>query len=912
MARRVHELAKEWGVETRDLIARLDRIGIRGRRSQSSLSEEEVERATTALGLGERPNVAIGQERVITDTTGQRVVERRVGTKVIRRRASAPTAPPAEAELGEAFPAVAAPEGLETFAMPEGFAELTEPQPIPTLSDLTETVFPEPVPIETEPEPAAADVEERVPEPEPATAEAREPAPAPEPVRAKAPPVSVPTPSAEVKPRKEEPRPLGPRVLGRIDLKKAEAERAAALERSAAQEQRARRAAAGAPVETAEAAPVEAARTAPGKRKKRKVIQKPEFAEAGDREFRHGGRLPRKKRAAPGKEQRKTEITTPRASKRVVRISEVVSVGDLARAMGVKAAEVVKKLMESGVMATINQVLDAETATLIASEFGYNVENVSFDLESAIQVGHEPAGEESLQLRPPVITIMGHVDHGKTSLLDAIRETNVTSEEAGGITQHIGAYSVQVNSKHVTFLDTPGHEAFTAMRARGSKVTDVVVLVVAADDGVMPQTVEAINHARAANVPIVVAVNKIDKPEANIDRIKQNLTEHGLVPEDWGGDTICVPVSAKTKNGLPQLLEMLLLQSEVLELKANPDKPARGVIIEAKLDRGRGPVATVLVQEGTLKVGDPFICGANYGRVRAMIDDKGHKVTAGGPSTPVEILGMGAVPEAGSAFVVVADEATARQVADHRREKQREASLVKTAKVSLDDLYRQIQAGDTKELRVVIKADVQGSVEALSDALTRLSTDEVRLNVLHASVGGITESDVMLASASNAVVIGFNVRPETKANDAAEREGVDVRLYTVIYDALNEIRDAMEGLLEPTLREKVVGRAEVRQVFSIPGGGNVAGCIVADGSIRRNAAARLVRDHVVVHQGKVASLRRFKEDAREVQSGYECGIGLEGFNDLKTGDVIEVYEMEQVARRLTPATGRGAAVERAF
>jgi len=447
------------------------------------------------------------------------------------------------------------------------------------------------------------------------------------------------------------------------------------------------------------------------------------------------------------------------------------------------------------------------------------------------------------------------------------------------------------------------------MRSRGAKVTDLVVLVVAADDGVMPQTVEAINHARAAGVPILVALNKIDKPDANVERVKQNLADYGLVPEDWGGDTVICPVSAKSREGLPHLLEMILLQADILELKANPDKLARGVIVEAKLDRGRGPVATVLVQEGTLKVGDPFVCGGNYGRVRAMIDDKGRKVQSAAPATPVEILGLEGVPDAGNPFVAVTDEATARQVAEHRRGKQREADLVKTAKVTLEDLYAQIQAGDVKELRVVLKADVQGSVEALADALTRLSTDEVRLNVLHASVGGVTESDVLLASASNAVVIGFNVRPEPKATDVAEREGVELRLYTVIYDAINEIRDAMEGLLEPTVREKTVGRAEVRQVFSVPTVGVVAGSFVTDGKIARNATVRLVRDHVVVHSGRVSSLRRFKEDAREVVSGYECGIGLENFGDIKTGDIIEAVELEQVARRLTPA-GKSAGAER--
>jgi len=946
MARRVYELAKEWGMETRDFVARLERLGISGKRSQSSLSDEEIERVARDIAADHEPGVTIGRERVVTGVAGQRIIERRVGTKVIRRRASTP--PPSERPLDVIEPIEPVPletEALAPFGGPEPVPGAAEVPVLPTLPELPDVPLPVPEapsgpevlpPPETPPQeisegpgelPEAQgpevieEHEEPVPEPGPEQEEVQagevpseltEPGPVPvEPAEAAEAPAEVeealaPTPEPEAEAADVD-RPQGPRILGRIDLKKAEAERTAALERSAAADTaRGRRTPMEVPPQ-----PVEPGRGGPAKRRKRRVIQKPEFAEMSGRETRMG-RVPRKKRALPGKEQKKTEITTPKASKRVVRVSEVISVGDLAKAMGVKAAAVVKKLMESGMMATVNQSLDADTATLIAADFGYNVESVGMDLESAIEVGHEPGAEEALQPRPPVVTIMGHVDHGKTSILDAIRETNVTGGEAGGITQHIGAYSVEVHDKQVTFLDTPGHEAFTAMRARGAKVTDIVILVVAADDGVMPQTVEAINHARAAEVPIVVAINKIDKPEANLDRIKQELADHGLLPEEWGGETICVPVSAKTREGLPQLLEMLLLQAEVLELKANPDKAARGTIVEAKLDRGRGPVATILVQEGTLNVGDSFVCGMHYGRVRAMISDTGNKVSAACPSQPVEILGLSAVPEAGSAFVVVGDEATARQVADHRREKQREATLVKTAKVSLDDLYRQIQAGDTKELRVVIKADVQGSVEALSEALTRLSTDEVRLNVLHASVGGISESDVMLAAASNAIVIGFNVRPEAKANTAAEREGVELRLYTVIYDAVNEVRDAMEGLLEPTFREKVVGRAEVREVFSIPGGGSVAGCMVSEGTIRRNASARLVRDHVVVHEGRVGSLRRFKDDVREVQTGYECGIGLDSFHDIKRGDVIEAYEMEQVARHLSAGTGRQAAVERAI
>ncbi|MGE5721760.1 MAG: translation initiation factor IF-2, partial [Sphingomonadales bacterium] len=881
---RVHELAKELSLDPKDLIAKLEKLGIRNKRAQSSMSEDELERVKVELVADEKPSIAIGDERVMRGEEGQTVVERRVRTNVIRRRTTRVEPVPVveSAEVSEPLPVhTEAYESFESFAAPEPWAE---PLPPPTAPPAT------PAPPEI-PEP----VVEAVP-PLPPSPPAPETVPAPPPVVTKA-PEPPPLPSLEGM--------RGPRVLGKIDLRKTETPVPRREVTTEAGRERPRREV-GEPIAPAPAVESEEGRP---RKKKRKVIRQPEVQELSDQDRRRS-KLPRKKRALPGKEQKKTEITTPRASKRVVRISEVITVGDLAKAMGVKAGEIIKKLMDSGMMATINQVLDFDTASLIASDFEYNVENVAFDAESVLEVEHEAQADENMQSRPPVVTIMGHVDHGKTSLLDAVRQTNVTAQEAGGITQHIGAYGVDVRGKRVTFLDTPGHEAFTAMRARGAKVTDIVVLVVAADDGVMPQTVEAINHARAANVPIIVAINKIDKPDANVERIKQNLTEYGLVAEDWGGDVICVPVSAKTKEGVPQLLEMLLLQAEVLELKANPDKLARGTIVEAKLDRGRGPVATVLVQEGTLKVGDPFVCGGNYGRVRAMVDDKGRKVELAGPSTPVEILGLQGIPDAGNSFVAVTDEATARQVAEHRRGKQREATLVKTAKVSLEDLYQQIQAGDVKELRVVIKADVQGSVEALSEALSRLSADEVRLNVLHASVGGITESDVLLASASNAVVIGFNVRPESKATEVAEREGVDLRLYTVIYDALNDVRDAMEGLLEPTVREKTVGRAEVRQVFNIPSFGVIAGSFVLEGKLTRNAASRLVRDHVVVHTGKIGSLRRFKEDAREVQSGYECGVGLENYQDIKVGDIIEAYETERVARRLTPTAGKSAVAER--
>ncbi|MBM4268187.1 MAG: translation initiation factor IF-2, partial [Deltaproteobacteria bacterium] len=645
----------------------------------------------------------------------------------------------------------------------------------------------------------------------------------------------------------------------------------------------------------------------PRRRRGRKVIRKPgQFDPFGDRMGGRMGRKPQKKRAAPGKEQKRTEITTPSARKRQIRVSEGITVGDLAKAMGLKAGEVIKKLMEMGVMATVNHVLDFDHASLLASEFDYTVENVAFDAEKEIEGTEIEEVKGEPEPRDPVVTVMGHVDHGKTSLLDAIRKARVAEGEAGGITQHMGAYTAEVNGRRIAFLDTPGHEAFTAMRARGAKVTDIVILVVAADDGPMPQTIEAINHSRAAGVPIIVAVNKIDLHDANVDRVKQGLADHGLVPEDWGGDTIFGLVSARTGEGLDHLLEMVLLQADVMDLKANRDGRARGSIVEAQLDRGRGPVATLLVQEGTLRPGDPFVVGREYGRVRAMLDWQGARLTEAGPSTPVEILGLSGVPEAGDSFAAVADEATARQVADHRRDKQRQAELSKPTKVSLDDLYKQLESQNVKELRVVLKVDVQGSVDALTEAFARLGTDEVKVTVIHSSVGGVTESDVLLASASNAVIVGFNVRPESKAASLAEREGVDIRLYTIIYDAINQIRDALEGMLEPTVRERTVGRAEVRQIFGVSGAGVIAGSSVSDGKILRGAPARLLRDHAVVHEGKIGSLKRFKDDVREVTAGYECGIGLEGFNDLKPGDVIEVYELEQVARRMPTPTSRGA------
>jgi translation initiation factor IF-2 len=765
---------------------------------------------------------------------------------------------------------------------PEEFPPVTEAVTVPPVEE-------QPAPFEA-PAPERVVVEETVPV-----------APS---VEAPPPPVVAEAPIPEV-----EEAPRGAKVLGRIDLRQgvrgtAEQPPRAPVEAlhfggpAEAVEERPR----GPQLGKEETGDAEAEGKAPKTvRHKKRVIKKQGTVDISQREMR-SGRIPKKKRALPGVEQKKTEITVPKASKRVVRISEVVSVGDLARLMGVKVGEVIRKLIDLGMMATINQMLDIDTATLVASEFDYQIENVAFDAESVLEVEHGEESGRDLQARPPVVTIMGHVDHGKTSLLDAIRSTNVTAHEAGGITQHIGAYHVVADGRGVTFLDTPGHEAFTAMRARGAKITDIVVLVVAADDGVMPQTIEAINHARAADVPIIVAVNKIDRNDANVERVEKELSQHGLAPEEWGGSTIFAPVSAKTKQGIPHLIEMLLLQADVLELKANPNKLARGTIIEAKLDRGRGPVATVLVQEGTLRVGDPVVCGPFHGRVRALIDDRGRKVEEATPSLPVELLGLQGVPQAGDSLVVLTDEAKARQIADYRGKKQRESELVKSAKVSLEDLYEQIKTGDVKELRVVIKADVHGSVEAVSDALTRLSTDDVKLRVIHSSVGGITESDILLAAASNAVVIGFNVRPESKAGSLAEQEGVDVRLYTIIYDVLSDVRAAMEGLLEPTFREQLLGRAQIRQVFTIRGQGSVAGCYVTEGKILRSSLVRLLRDQVVVHEGKLESLRRFKDDVREVTAGFECGLALEGFQDIKAGDVVEAYEKVPVIRRISPVS----------
>ena len=620
----------------------------------------------------------------------------------------------------------------------------------------------------------------------------------------------------------------------------------------------------------------------------------------GERRFLH----PVRAHAKPVRRERKPatlrEAPLVRREPIEITITEGVTVKELAEKLEVRAKDVIKVMLDRGMLVTINQSLDSGLAVEVAQKFNATAKVISFEEQAAGEVVQQETGGEKVP-RAPVITVMGHVDHGKTSLLDAIRETDTLAGEAGGITQHIGASQVNVDGRRIVFIDTPGHAAFTRMRARGAKVTDVVVLVVAADDGVMPQTLEAIDHARAAKVPILVAVNKIDKPDAMPERVKKQLADRGLMPEDWGGETVMVEVSAKEKTNLKQFLEMVLLVSDLQELRATPTLPARGVVLEARLDRGRGPVATVLVQDGTLRSGDPFIVGSVFGKVRAMFDDHGRPIKEAAPATPVEVLGLNALPEAGDQFQVVADEVKAKQVASFREQKMREAALAASARMTLDHLHEQLEAGTVKELPLILKADVHGSVEALCEQLERLSSEQVRIKIVHSGVGGISETDVLLASASNAVVIGFNVRPERKATAMAQQESVDIRLHNVIYEVLDEIRRAAVGLLEPTIKETILGRVEVRETFRIPRVGMVAGCYVLEGKIMRDADVRVLRDNVVIYQSKVSSLRRFKDDAKEVQAGYECGATVSNFSDVKVGDILEVFAIEKVVAALAGA-----------
>jgi len=907
---RVYELAQKMGIDNKELVTRLNAAGVEVKNHMAMIDEADAKKLESPAPKGSAVPREISKEEV------------RVTSTVIRRRAKSveqeelPSAPPEPFPVQETV--VKAVETPIVTAVDEPVREVVlkaeqpkevnaVPEPPKEVPPVIETVKPEKT------------VEVVAAQPDEAQALKQEPPQPKEPViqratanravilgRVEIPGVrtkEAPTDRRDISrpaPSRPQDRPAQQRPADRPspqrDNRPAQAPPQAPPVVADDRKNKKR-------IEVAIASPPPADRGKPGSAKKggerkKEVVRKADLAEKRERIFEPGpkskGKKKNREQRAP--EGRKTEITTPKAIKRIIRISESITVGELAKRMGVKATDLIRVLMKQGMMVTINHPLDVDTAAILAADFGYEIENVAIDLEEIVET--IPDSPESLEKRPPVVTIMGHVDHGKTSLLDAIREANVIAGEAGGITQHIGAYDVELNGRKITFLDTPGHEAFTAMRARGAKVTDIVILVVAADDGVMPQTREAINHSKAAGVPIIVAINKIDKPDSKPDRVKQELTEFGLQSSDWGGDTTMVEVSAKKRLNLEELLEMVLLQADLMDLKANPNKQAKGTIVEAKLDKGRGPVATVLVQEGTLKIGDYFVVGVHSGRVRAMQNDRAEKVLEVGPSIPVEVIGLPGVPDAGDVFVAMKDEKQAKEIATLRQIKQREVELAKHSKLSLDDLYKKIQSGEVKDLNVIVKGDVQGSVEAVGESLRKLSTDAVRLNVIHSAVGAVTESDVNLATASNAIIIGFSVRPEVKAQAMAEKEGVDIRLYNVIYDAVEDVKKAMEGLLAPTFKEKYLGRAEVREVFSVPKIGNVAGCYIQDGKVVRNAQVRLLRDNVVIYTGKMSSLRRFKDDVKDVATGYECGIGLENYNDIKLGDIIEAFEMEKFATTL--------------
>lgn len=821
---RVHELAKKIGVESKDIIAVLDKMGIKGKTASSGLDDKEVRSLIDKLKAA-RKEKAKKEDSEALVSREERLKKAPSLVDKFAGKLEKPGARPAVLPK----PAMPAPPVLPppSATRPQPAVQKTEPQKS-TTAEIKPAERPAPI---QRPEPKQPQIDLRHVPPRREAFNA--------PVFHE--PIPVPPPAA-VKPSKKKRQ------------KKADYER----------------------------------------QRERELEEKPIFKKLPDLKTLPSGKRIHKKDEKHGHTDI-AEITKPR--KKVVKIHEGCTVKEFAELMGQKVGDVIKKLMSMGIMATQNHAMDMDAAMLLADEYGVKAEVAT--LETAEDILAEKVDEAEVKVpRPPVVTIMGHVDHGKTSLLDAIRQANVVAGEAGGITQHIGAYQVSLKGRDITFLDTPGHEAFTAMRARGAQVTDIVVLVVAADDGVMPQTKEAVNHAKAANVPIIVAVNKIDKPEAKPERVKQELSELGLIPEAWGGQTIYCEVSAKKRIGIEHLLEMILLQADILELKSNPNKMARGTIIEAKLDRGRGPVATVLVQSGTLNVGDVFVSGLQYGRVRALINDRGERVESAGPSVPVEVIGFSGVPQAGDMFVVVGEERKARQVVEFRMNKQRTA-MTGMKKVTLEDLHSQIQEGTVKELNVVLKADVQGSAGAIVDSLEKLSTQAVKLKVIHSSVGAVNETDVMLAAASNAVIIGFNVRPEPKASDLAQREGVDIRLYNIIYNIIDDIKAAMEGLLEPTLKEKILGRAEVRQTFHVSKVGTVAGCYVTDGVITRQCdGIRLLRDNVVIYEGKLHSLKRFKDDVKEVQAGYECGLGIENYNDIKVGDIIEAYVIEKVAAKL--------------
>ncbi len=822
---RVYELAKELNVDSKEFVIRLEKLGIAVKSHSSTLEDSDVERVKREFHLSGK----------------KEIVEQRIKSTVIRRRAIRQPVEEEEVTLAERVEALSPePEIEEKLAV-----EAKEDIPPVEETKKSEEKIPE-VKVASE---AKEPIEEEIPRPVPQ-----------KPVKSEV--------SKEAKP-----------AVAEIPEKKPEKKT-----QEAPQEKKKKR-------------PVEVLVEEVPPRKKAFVKQS---LEKKEKRSRKGGRVDRRrswkeeKKAVAGR-MKGTEITTPKAIKRRIKVGEAIRVGALAQKMGVKVGELIGKLVSLGMMVTINQSIDTDVAGLVAAEFGYQIESVSSEYDQIIQ--KVETAPEKLKPRAPVVTIMGHVDHGKTSLLDAIRETNVIGGESGGITQAIGAYHVHINDRDIVFIDTPGHEAFTAMRARGAQVTDIVVLVVAADDGVMEQTVEAINHSKAAGVPIIVAINKIDKPNADVDRITQQLAEHELVTEAWGGDTIYAHMSAKMRTGIEELLELILLQADILELKADPDRTAQGIIIESQLDRGRGPVATVLIQEGTLREGDAFVSKTEYGKVRAMINDKGERVKEAGPSTPVEVIGFTQVPQAGVEFICVEDEKKARSIGEFWLTKERQRELSKTSKLTLEQLYDRIKEG-AKEFDVIVKGDVQGSVEALSDALLQLSTDDVKLKIIHSSTGAVTETDIMLASASDAIILGFKVAREARVSDLAEKEGVAIKDYEVIYDVIADVKAGMEGLLEPVHEEIFEGRAEIRELFKTPKTGVISGSYVTEGKMARNSNIRVLRNGTVIHDGKILSLRRFKDDVKDVQSGFECGIGIEGFDDLKVGDILETYTTKEVARRL--------------
>jgi len=888
---RVHELAKKMGVESKDLISVLDKMGIKDKTPSSGLDDKESKSLIEKLKASRKEKEKSKKEKEpVVDAAGSREERLKKAAALIGKFSSTLEKP------GSKPKPIPIPPPLPKPVIPA-------PPVIPPAGQVKPAAKPEEIPVVAEVVAAPPEPPTQTQKPETGAPPQNRPAqPTPTPNNFVRRPTSMPQ-----RPGAPGQRPFSPgqRPTG------APGQRPGAPgQRPGAPGQRPSRPFENRPFGTPVIQPVPAATLAPKPSKKKWATKKNEFSDKQEREFRDkptfkklpdlktlpSGRRPHKKDDKHVQQTDVAEITKPR--KKIVKIQEGCTIKEFAEVVGQKVSDVIKKLMGMGVMATQNMAMDMDAALLFAEEYGIKAEIAN--IETAEDVLEEKADTvESQVARPPVVTIMGHVDHGKTSLLDAVRETNVVSREAGGITQHIGAYQVSLKGRDITFLDTPGHAAFTAMRARGAQVTDIVILVVAADDGVMPQTREAVNHAKAAGVPIIVAINKIDKPDAKPDRVKQELAEFELTPEEWGGQTIFCEVSAKKKIGLEHLLEMILIQADVLELKANPGKMARGTVIEAKLDRGRGPVATVLVQSGTLKVGDFFVTGAQFGKVRALINDKGERVDTAGPSMPAEVIGFSNVPLAGDRFVVLEEERKARQISELRQAKLRTTEMGSMKKVTLEDLHTQIQDGMVKELNIVLKADVSGSAGAIVDSLEKLSTPAVKLKVIHSSVGAITETDVMLAAASNAIIIGFSVRPEPKATELAQREGVDIRLYNIIYNAIDDIKAAMEGLLEPTLKERILGRAEVRQTFHVSKIGTIAGSYVLEGVMSRQCeGVRVLRDNVLVYTGKFSSLKRFKDDAREVQAGYECGIGIENFNDLKVGDIVEAFVIDKVAGKL--------------